>query len=413
MKFVANTIGRARIKEPRRCPVCQASSVQLLWRQSFWALDGIGLLDGYDVVVCQVCGMTFADHIPPQIVFDEYYRELSKYAYEHRGGKESAADEDRLRQAAKSISRFLPDFCTRVLEIGCATGKLLAFLREAGYENVFGLDPSPGCADGAKRLYGIRVLTGTVFELPEPDQSYDFLILLAVLEHIRDVDRAVEALSVLLSHSGRIYIEVPDASSLIADQDAPFQEFSTEHINFFSPTSLQYVMEAGGFRTLECGSEVRPGLRKPEHFAYGIFERSSSRRTTFPHHAEAEGGLVSYIKNCQQMDAALRERVEAIGRANEGIVVWGVGTHTQRLLATGALNPASVVAFVDSNPKYQNHRLAGIPIIRPEALNHRPEPILISSYAFQEEIEDQIHRMKLPNKRILLYTNSAVTNAKV
>ncbi len=414
MKPLLNSIPRANNKESRPCPICDGGSVRLLWQQSFQAPDGIALLGGYDVVVCQTCGMTFADHIPPQAAFDDYYRELSKYAYEHRGGKESAGDEERLRRAAKSIARFAPDRAARVLEIGCATGRLLAFLREAGYKNVFGLDPSPRCAEGAQNLYGFRVSTGTIFDPPELDQPHDVLILLGVLEHIRDLDRAVGALKTLSSAGGRIYIELPDASNLIAEQDAPFQELSTEHVNFFSPTSLRYLLEAGGFRTLHCRSEVRPGLGKTEHFVQGVFERSAVRRTGFPFHTDSEVGLARYIKQCRAMDAALRQRVEsATAGAAEGLIVWGVGTHTQRLLAIGVLNPANIVAFVDSNPKYQNYRLAGISVIRPEALRNRPESILISSYGFQGEIEGQIRRMKLPNKVILLYADSAVTDAKV
>jgi FlaA1/EpsC-like NDP-sugar epimerase len=105
------------------------------------------------------------------------------------------------------------------------------------------------------------------------------------------------------------------------------------------------------------------------------------------------------------MDEVLRLKIhQAID--SSGVIVWGVGTHTQRLLATGALNPASIVAFVDSNPKYQNRRLQGIPVVRPEAVKNCPEPILISSYAFQREIEEQIRSMKLPNRLILLYTDS-------
>ena len=106
------------------------------------------------------------------------------------------------------------------------------------------------------------------------------------------------------------------------------------------------------------------------------------------------------------MDAALRERIDQAVKGNRSIMVWGVGTHTQRLLATGALNPSNIVAFVDSNPKYQNQQLHGIPVVRPETLRGRTEPILISSYGFQQEIASQIREMNLPNELILLYPDA-------
>jgi hypothetical protein len=76
-------------------------------------------------------------------------------------------------------------------------------------------------------------------------------------------------------------------------------------------------------------------------------------------------------------------------------------------------NPIDVSAFVDSNPKCQNRRLAGTPVVRPEALKHHREPILIATYAFQHEIEDQIRLMELPNEVVLLYSNSADVPKKV
>lgn len=404
-----NTVQGAAIQQ-RTCPVCGGSSSELLFRQSFQTLETVSLLQGYDLVVCQRCGMTFASGIPDQRAFDQYYRDVSKYAYEHRGGKESEEDDWRLGQVANALQRFLGDRNVRILEVGSASGRLLKYLKDEGYEHAFGLDPSPACSEAARNLYGVTVFTGSVFDPPQSDRPYDFVVLLGVLEHIRDVDAAVRGLRRLLSSAGQIYVEVPDATNFIPEQDAPFQEFSTEHINFFSPVALRYLMEAAGFRTVECKSDLRQDRTgRPFPLVYGVFERSNQSRAEFPRHPEAEAGLLRYIDKCRGMDAELRLRIDRAVSGGSGVIVWGVGTHTQRLLATGALNTANIVAFVDSNPKYQNQRLRGIPVVGPDALKNRPEPILISSYAFQQEIADQIHAMRLPNELILLHAaDSAV-----
>jgi FlaA1/EpsC-like NDP-sugar epimerase len=86
------------------------------------------------------------------------------------------------------------------------------------------------------------------------------------------------------------------------------------------------------------------------------------------------------------------------------IIIWGVGTHTLRLLETSRLGRANIVAFVDSNPRYQLKQLNGIPIIAPADLKSRPEPILISSRVFQREIEQQIREdLRLSNQIVKLY----------
>jgi len=73
-------------------------------------------------------------------------------------------------------------------------------------------------------------------------------------------------------------------------------------------------------------------------------------------------------------------------------------------LATSRLAEAKISAFVDSNSRYQGKSLNDIPIIAPADLRDRPEPILISSRVFQQEIESKIRNdLQLSNEIIKLY----------
>ncbi len=84
--------------------------------------------------------------------------------------------------------------------------------------------------------------------------------------------------------------------------------------------------------------------------------------------------------------------------------MWGVGTHTTRLMATSRLGEANIVAFLESNARYHGQTLHGRPILAPEALKGRHEPVLISSRVFQQEIADQIrHDLGCSNELVLLY----------
>ena len=62
----------------RACPICASLDSRVLFRQSFESLSDVEFLNGYDVVVCEPCGFAFANGIPEQPVFDEYYRDLSE-----------------------------------------------------------------------------------------------------------------------------------------------------------------------------------------------------------------------------------------------------------------------------------------------------------------------------------------------
>ena len=388
----------------RPCPVCESLERRKLFEQRFEQLSTVTFLSGYDVVVCRHCGAGFADHIPSQEVFDAYYRDLSKYEYEYRGGKESTADEQRFRDIAATLVDAIPSKDARILELGCATGGLLANLRNAGFPAVQGLDPSPGCARAAWDLYKIPVFASSLFNVPAEPGAYDFIILVGVLEHVEDVRLAVAKLRELLSPGGRVYAEVPDGSRLAGRPDAPFQEFSTEHINFFSTISLSNLFELNGFRTVQIGEAVRQQNENTTcPAAYGIYQCEEGHQGTLKYDDRTERGLLRYIEESASVDSTVRKIIQNRAKGKK-ILVWGTGSHTQRLIAAGAFEDVTIHAFVDSNPKYQGHQLHGRPVLQPSEISTRTEPILISSRGYQREIHDQIRsQLKLDNEVILLY----------
>ena len=397
--------GAAAQSEKRPCPVCDSFCSRLLSRQAFEQLSAVHLLDGYDLVICDDCGAAFADQIPAQPVFDAYYHALSKYDLEYRGGKGSDYDDQRFREIAATVSQRVPRKQARILEIGCATGRLLALLKELGYENVQGVDPSPGCARAAAELYGVGVRTGSLFDIPDPEVPFDVVILVGVMEHIRDLDAAVTRLRQLLSSRGLLYVAVPDAANFARQKAAPFQEFSPEHINFFSSTSLANLLQRRGFLRIGEGSFFLEQSRGTFCSSiYGVFEKTGEPPQPVVPDEESERGLTEYLRESEAAEAAVGVQLARLASSGRPILVWGTGAHTQRLLAEGGLAAVNITAFVDSNPKYSGRRLHGIPILPPAALARTTEPILISSYAAQHDIARQIREdLKLGNDLILLY----------
>jgi 2-polyprenyl-3-methyl-5-hydroxy-6-metoxy-1,4-benzoquinol methylase len=387
---------------PRQCPVCHVATVRTLFQQRFEQLSDVSLLDRYNVVVCASCGAAFADDIPDQPALDEYYRELSKYDYADITGIKAPPAVRRFQDTADVLEKYIPSSESRVLEIGCASGELLKALRDRGFRNVLGMDPSAGCARTAKHLYGVSVKPGTIWDMSGLRETFDFIILVGVLEHIREIAPAIQALHPVLAPRGRVYVEVPNAARFTPNLDAPFQEFSAEHINFFSPQSLTNAMALNSFQpvAIECADRLLHDITVP--VAFGIYEKSNPG--TLKHDFDSEPALVSYIKGCELEDRAVRENIADRLRAYEKVIVWGVGTHTLRLLANGGLDPKKIRAFVDSNPKYQNKVVRGVSVISPESLRSYKEPILISSRGSQREILAQIRsELNIENHLITLY----------
>jgi len=389
--------------EPRDCPVCGGKKSKPLFQQSFEKLAGATLMDGYDVVICQTCGAGFADDIPTQETFDAFYRDFSKY--EDGPSTKTAAPpvSRKFRDMAELIQRFIPTRDSKVFEIGAATGELLKGLSDLGFSNVLASDPSPACIRLAHDWYNVPGVSGTVFSVATPEKPYDLVILIGVMEHIRDLNRTVDQFYRLVKKGGRVFIEVPDASRYDARLDAPYQEFSVEHINFFSKTSLINLMQLRGFRVLEAGHTMRPLHEVTCPCVYGAFEYTGENGV-MTRDEETERGLRAYVDGCSKEDVRIRAAIQNALEPGEKMIVWGSGTHTLRLLATGGLDVAKVACFVDSNPKYQSQGLRGVSVLPPSQIQNRSEPILISSRSSQRAIQDTIRRtFGLKNRLIVLY----------
>jgi SAM-dependent methyltransferase len=389
----------------RPCLVCGGEERRLLFRQRFVQIAGGSLLNGYDVVVCSDCGCGFADDLPSQGEFNSYYKGLSRYESPERAGENPVFERDRVAAIADLITGFLPSRDARVLEVGCATGRLLHEIGSRGFANVSGLDPSPSCAETALREFGIPVETGTLFTLSQREDELDMAVLVGVLEHIRDLSDALSVLRKALKAEGRLYLEVPDACEFATWLDAPFQQFSVEHINFFSRWSLENLLRVNGFRVLDLKRLARPVTETSTMpVIAAIFEKTGGPSERWVRDEGTEAGLLEYIRRSEvlaQSDVAV---IDDLVESGDPIVLWGVGTNATRLLSTTRLGQANIVAFFDSNPKVQGKDLLGVRIRPPAELGQMPYPVLVASRVFQDEIERQIREdLHCSNKIIRLY----------
>jgi SAM-dependent methyltransferase len=396
----------------RACPVCLGLESKLLFRQTFAAYSEQGLMEGYDVVVCRKCGGGFADGIPGQEIFDRYYRDMSKYAQPQTDGRINATDAGRFRQIVDLVSAHVPPD-RGIADIGCATGGLLAEFKRRGYQNLTGFDPSIDCAETARRLYEIEVKPSTIKNLREITDRFDVVILTGVLEHLADVDSSLESLNPLLKPGGQIYFEVPDASSYDQWFSAPFQFFSMEHVNFFSPKSLSNLLARHGF---ECVFVQRVkrflGPTAIEPAVAGLFRRTEGKADS-SFDDETEPALRRYIEISRRMESRIHEIIAGLAARQVPLAVWGTGTHTLRLLKTSALPQARLVAFLDSNPAYQGKQLHGVPILSPDQFDRKDAAILISSHVAEREIKEQIRNVRhWPNEVICLYEDAPLESGR-
>jgi ubiquinone/menaquinone biosynthesis C-methylase UbiE len=98
----------------------------------------------------------------------------------------------------------------RILEAGCGLAKWVIYLGREGYQ-LYGLDNCMYSLERAKAFDGdLKLIRGTILQLPVPDNSVDTYISLGVIEHFEEgPDEALKEAYRVLRPGGVAIIETP------------------------------------------------------------------------------------------------------------------------------------------------------------------------------------------------------------
>jgi len=363
-------------KAIRSCPICEEENVEIIHKQNFVLPDGHPLSNGYDVVCCDRCGFVYADTTVSQKDYDIFYANLSKYEDKKTatGGGDSPWDAQRLKKTAECIAEFLPDKNLRIVDIGCANGGLLGYLKELGYHNLCGLDPSPVCVENTKQLYGIEAYACSLFTIPENIGQFDLIILSHVLEHIQDIKLSLKFIKQLINTGGYLYIEVPNASGYADHVFAPFQDFNTEHINHFSHPHLSNLFSQFGFDNQlaeEKVFDVSLGMSYPA--IYGFWQKQNHDLSEFVMASDShlKNRILLYIDTSRKIMTEIDLKLQSVLEKSADVIVWGTGQLAMKLLSETSLAKANIVAFVDGNPINQGKVISGITVLSPSQIESK------------------------------------------
>ena len=135
----------------------------------------------------------------------------------------------------------------RVLDIGCGSGWLTAFLGSLGWEAV-GIDVDPESIKAA-RSRGLDVRLGTLEAQGFPADYFDAVLMNHVIEHIHDPLEHLGECHRVLKKGGVLSLATPNVASLGHER---FHQYwrglePPRHLYIFSPKSLQYLVFSVGF----------------------------------------------------------------------------------------------------------------------------------------------------------------------
>jgi SAM-dependent methyltransferase len=120
----------------------------------------------------------------------------------------------------------------RVLDIGCGFGQSLRFHKARGCA-AYGVEADKNVAAVAKQL-DLDITIGVFDPAAFPPESFDFVTLDQVLEHVIDPKLTLEGVSRILLPTGRVIITVPNSNGLGA------RLFGKKWIHWHAPYHLQH-----------------------------------------------------------------------------------------------------------------------------------------------------------------------------
>jgi 2-polyprenyl-3-methyl-5-hydroxy-6-metoxy-1,4-benzoquinol methylase len=200
------------------------------------------------------------------------YRERLYARY--RSGQSTLGVDDRRARGPylRRIVRrhFPPDRDARILDLGCGSGTLLHFLREAGYRNLRGVD---GSAEQVEAARGAGITCVEAGELADeiarvPAGSLDVVVTWDVVEHLGKDELLAFADEVRrsLGPRGRWVLHVPNAESPFGSR---VRYADLTHEQAFTRESLAQLAHAAGLACSEC-HEDEPVVHGPASLARWI-----------------------------------------------------------------------------------------------------------------------------------------------
>jgi len=140
----------------------------------------------------------------------------------------------------------------RLLEIGAGAGLFLKEAQNAGWECV-GTEIMEAAVQFARDRLGLDVRKQSAEELALPDESFDAVAMLEVIEHLWDPRRALAAIRKILRPGGLLVLTTPNFNAfsrlVLGDQWAVISP--REHLYYFTAATLDRLLVESGFTGIE------------------------------------------------------------------------------------------------------------------------------------------------------------------
>jgi 2-polyprenyl-3-methyl-5-hydroxy-6-metoxy-1,4-benzoquinol methylase len=171
--------------------------------------------DAFTYRRCQSCGVLFIDPVPEGRLSEIY--PTNYYSYAAPGGSPIHAIKSWLdRRLFRGILSQLTGEDLRVLDVGGGAGWELRTLRESDsrVRHTHVVDLDPGAAELAAKN-GHQYFCGRIEDF-STNEHFDLIVLLNLIEHVRDPAHVLRKVASLLSPNGLVLVKTPNYEALDA-----------------------------------------------------------------------------------------------------------------------------------------------------------------------------------------------------
>jgi methionine biosynthesis protein MetW len=184
---------------------------------------------------------------------------------------------------------------TRVLDVGCGTGRSYAPKLARLTGSYVGVDVSERAVEAARATGLDARVIDDASDLPFAQESFDLITCIEVLEHLFVPHLALAEMHRVLSPGGRLVVSAPNMAywrmrlnallgiwNPAGDALSLEQPWRDPHIRFFTLGSMEGILRRNGFPRVEIGAHGGRALdhmsSRPTSFGQGRLYRIAERR---------------------------------------------------------------------------------------------------------------------------------------
>ena len=238
------TASRSEPAARKACVLCGREAFSPLWR-----------LEGFSFVRCRACGLIQQN---PQPLASAVLRRYGKDYLDYEMARQF--DYRDLELLALADLRFdervgpLVEVAGRegrapaILDVGCATGALLAHFREMGWQAI-GVEACAESAAYGRERFGLDIRPTTLEKAGLGASRFDVVHASHLIEHLNDPAGFLSELRGLLRPGGLLFLTTPNADGFQARLlGKAWRSAINDHLYLFSARTLRSMLERSGFR---------------------------------------------------------------------------------------------------------------------------------------------------------------------